>query len=132
MQVHMLFSLVLCNDTWWNLWLGNCQWKSLPQKLLQVQSWRVCDKLIQLHSTWRPTLLQAPPHSTYQGKRQLQPARGWQQVLLLILQFMILRYAYMADSVLIFDLLPFMFFIFLFFIFGVRVDEMRSMVKTVY
>lgn len=86
MQVYILSLLVLCNDTSWNLWLGNCQWKSLPQELLQVQPWRVCDKLIQLHSAWRPTLLQAPPHSTHQGKRQLQPARGWQQVLLLILQ----------------------------------------------
>ena len=42
-----------------------------------MHPWRVCNQPIQLHCTRGPTLLQASPHPTHQGKRQLKPAWGW-------------------------------------------------------
>lgn len=56
--------------------IGLSEWNCIPQELFQVHIWRLYHKPIQLHCTWGKTLLQAPPHPTGQGERQLQPARG--------------------------------------------------------
>lgn len=63
----------------WNLFTtpvlkGFSEWDSIPQKLLQVHTWRVYHQPIKLHCPWRKALLQAPPHPALQGERELQPA----------------------------------------------------------
>lgn len=59
----------------WNFHEGDSEWDSIPQEMLQVHSWRLYYKPIQLHCTWRKTLLQASPYPTLQRERKLQPAR---------------------------------------------------------